>query len=83
MKLIFFLIPLQGSKWKQKRRILEPAFNTKLLSTHFLNVFNEANEKLVQELKEKTTGEEFNLWPYILKYMNKIFCSKRNSRFLS
>lgn len=77
MKLNLFFIPLQGSKWKQKRRILEPAFNTKLLSTHFLNIFNEANKKLVHELKEKaTTGEEFNLWPHILKYMNKIFCSK-------
>nr|CAI5869321.1 unnamed protein product [Callosobruchus analis] len=50
------LITSGGTKWKKHRRLIQPSFNIRVLKG-FVGLFNEAAERLVNEL-EKTIGEK-------------------------
>ncbi|KAK7604566.1 hypothetical protein V9T40_005752 [Parthenolecanium corni] len=61
-------------KWKKHRRLITPAFNTRLMET-FFPIFNAKNERLVQRMKkEADTGKYFDLWPYISSNSLDIIC---------
>ncbi|KAJ8888508.1 hypothetical protein PR048_007999 [Dryococelus australis] len=51
-------------KWKHHRRIITPTFHFKILED-FLDVFNCNCQKMIEKLKEKTNGPEFDIHPYI------------------
>ncbi|XP_055380312.1 cytochrome P450 4d2-like [Condylostylus longicornis] len=55
-----------GSKWHSRRKIITPAFHFNILE-HFIEVFDQQTEILVQRLKEKCDKdpEPFNIQPYI------------------
>jgi cytochrome P450 family 4 len=58
-----FTAPVE--KWRKNRRIITPAFNSKLLE-QFFPVFNEKNKILIRNVtKELNKTQTFDLWDYI------------------
>ena len=63
-----------GTKWKNRRRILTPAFHDKELLNNFVEIFNEQTAILMQRLASVTAGKEINLYPYIASCALDIIC---------
>ncbi|XKL64203.1 hypothetical protein PGB90_004289 [Kerria lacca] len=61
-------------KWKKHRRIITPAFNSRLLEG-FFPIFNNKNANLLLKLeKVADNGEYFDLWQYIESNALDIIC---------
>ncbi|CAF4209047.1 unnamed protein product [Adineta steineri] len=68
------LLTSAGTKWKNRRRILTPAFHDKDLLTNFVNIFNEQATILIQHLSSMALGKEVNLYSYIASCALDIIC---------
>ncbi|KAL9881199.1 cytochrome P450 4s3 [Glossina fuscipes fuscipes] len=53
-----------GESWHKRRKLLTPAFHFSILS-EFKESMEENCQILIQQLKEKTNGEPFDICPYI------------------
>ncbi|CAF0907860.1 unnamed protein product, partial [Adineta ricciae] len=87
------LLTSGGTKWKNRRRILTPAFHDKELLNNFVEIFNEQTTVLMQRLASVTAEKEINLYPYIASCALDIICEaamglsigaqqKRNSEYV-
>ncbi len=64
-----------GTKWKNRRRIITPAFHDKELLNNFVDIYNEQSTILIQRL-EKIEKQEVNLYPYIAACALDIICGE-------
>lgn len=64
-----------GSKWKQRRKLLTPAFHFNILKD-FLPVMNKQAKILVEILEQQTSSEYTELVPVISKCSFDIICGK-------
>lgn len=63
-----------GAKWKNRRRIITPAFHDRELLNNFVEIYNEQTAILVQRLEKLPDGKEVNLYPYIAACALDIIC---------
>jgi cytochrome P450 len=63
-----------GTKWKNRRRIITPAFHDKELLNNSVDIFNEQTAILIQRLTSITSEKEVNLYPYIASCALDIIC---------
>ncbi|XP_059617474.1 cytochrome P450 4d2-like isoform X2 [Phlebotomus argentipes] len=56
-----------GQKWHTRRKIITPTFHFKILE-QFTEVFNRQGSTLVRLLQKHSTGESFNIYPFINLY---------------
>ncbi|CAF5178080.1 unnamed protein product, partial [Rotaria magnacalcarata] len=63
-----------GAKWKNRRRIITPAFHDKELLNNFVDIYNEQSAVLVQRLASLKSEKEVNLYPYIASCALDIIC---------
>ncbi|UJR12468.1 hypothetical protein I4U23_016644 [Adineta vaga] len=68
------LLTSEGTKWKDRRRILTPAFHDKDLLNHSVDIFNEQATILVQRLASLKPNKEVNLYTYIAACALDIIC---------
>ncbi|CAF4995242.1 unnamed protein product, partial [Rotaria sp. Silwood1] len=68
------LLTSSGAKWKNRRRIITPAFHDKELLNNFIDIYNEQAAILVQRLNSIESGKEVNLYPYIASCALDIIC---------
>lgn len=61
------LLTSTGSKWKNRRRILTPAFHFNILQ-EFINIFNEETQKLVNDLKQEADKPFIDVVPPITQF---------------
>ena len=65
-----------GEKWRNRRKILTPAFHFKILED-FIDVFVEQSLVLVKKLKREVGNESgFNIFPYVTLCTLDIICGK-------
>lgn len=61
-------------KWKRDRRIIAPAFNTKVIQ-QFIPIFYKNNTIFLQNFKKKVgSTEPFDLWGYIFPHSLNVIC---------
>ena len=65
-----------GTKWKNRRRIITPAFHDKELLNNFVDIYNEQTTILIQRLSSISSDKETNLYPYIASCALDIICGK-------
>jgi cytochrome P450 len=63
-----------GGKWKNRRRIITPAFHDKELLNNFVDIYNEQSTILIQRLASIKSEKEINLYPYIASCALDIIC---------
>lgn len=63
-----------GPKWKNRRRIITPAFHDKELLNNFVDIYNEQSSILVKRLRELNPQKEVNLYPFIASCALDIIC---------
>ncbi|CAF4372376.1 unnamed protein product, partial [Adineta steineri] len=63
-----------GTKWKNRRRILTPAFHDKDLLTNSVDIFNEQATILIHRLASMKLDKEVNLYSYIASCALDIIC---------
>ncbi|CAF1109070.1 unnamed protein product [Adineta steineri] len=68
------LLTSAGTKWKNRRRILTPAFHDKDLLTNSVDIFNEQAAILIQRLACMKLDKEVNLYSYIASCALDIIC---------
>ncbi|CAF1176401.1 unnamed protein product [Adineta steineri] len=68
------LLTSAGTKWKNRRRILTPAFHDKDLLTNSVDIFNEQAAILIQRLASMKLDKEVNLYSYIASCALDIIC---------
>ncbi|CAF1276388.1 unnamed protein product [Rotaria magnacalcarata] len=68
------LLTSTGAKWKNRRRIITPAFHDKELLNNFVDIYNEQSAVLVQRLASLKSEKEVNLYPYIASCALDIIC---------
>ncbi|CAF4000329.1 unnamed protein product [Rotaria sp. Silwood2] len=68
------LLTSAGAKWKNRRRIITPAFHDKELLNNYVDIYNEQSAILVQRLRSIESGKEVNLYPYIASCALDIIC---------
>ncbi|CAF1079722.1 unnamed protein product [Adineta steineri] len=68
------LLTSEGTKWKDRRRILTPAFHDKDLLANSVDIFNEQATILVQRLASLKLDKEVNLYTYIAACALDIIC---------
>lgn len=61
-------------KWKNRRRILTPAFHDRELLDHFLDIYNEQSAILVKRLETLEEKKERDLYPFIAACALDIIC---------
>ena len=65
-----------GEKWRNRRKILTPAFHFKILED-FIDVFVDQSSILVKKLKREVGNESsFNIFPYVTLCTLDIICGK-------
>ncbi len=72
-----------GTRWKNRRRLLTPAFHFQILNS-FVDVFNEKSFDCARELEriiESQDGSEFDIFPIITQCALDIICGKRLIKF--
>jgi cytochrome P450 len=65
-----------GAKWKNRRRIITPAFHDKELLNNFMDIYNEQSTILIQRLDKIQREKEVNLYPYIAACALDIICGE-------
>lgn len=50
-----------GALWKNHRKLLEPAFSSKILKS-FMPIFNEKSKTFIDVLSKHENGNEFNIF---------------------
>ncbi|CAF3375088.1 unnamed protein product [Rotaria sp. Silwood2] len=68
------LLTSAGAEWKNRRRIITPAFHDKELLNNYVDIYNEQSAILVQRLRSIESGKEVNLYPYIASCALDIIC---------
>ncbi|CAF4931442.1 unnamed protein product, partial [Rotaria sp. Silwood1] len=68
------LLTSNGAKWKNRRRILTPAFHDKELLNNFVDIYNKQTSILIQRLASIKSEKEVNLYPYIASCALDIIC---------
>ncbi|CRK99229.1 CLUMA_CG012623, isoform A [Clunio marinus] len=56
-----------GALWKAHRKLLDPSFNAKVLSS-FNPIFNEKSKLLIKKLEDELDAEEFNIFSYFISF---------------
>uniref|UniRef100_A0A0P5QZ04 Cytochrome p450 n=1 Tax=Daphnia magna TaxID=35525 RepID=A0A0P5QZ04_9CRUS len=67
---------LKGEEWKQRRRLLTPAFHFKILD-RFVDVFNERSVEFAHSLDraiEINMGGEFDIFPIMKRFSLDVLC---------
>ncbi|KAK9744653.1 Cytochrome P450 [Popillia japonica] len=67
------LLTSTGNKWHLHRRLITPAFHFKILES-FMDVFVEKTQTLLTGLDGMSTGEPFNIYPYITECALDVIC---------
>ena len=70
----YFLV--SGARWKNRRRLLTPAFHFQILNS-FVDVFNEKSLECAKELEriiDSQNGSEFDIFPIITECALDIIC---------
>ncbi|KAJ2949959.1 hypothetical protein O0L34_g11282 [Tuta absoluta] len=67
------LLISNGEKWKQRRKLLTPAFHFNILRK-FCLTFNEQTERLLKSVEAETEKEKTDIWPLITKTTLNIMC---------
>ncbi|KAL1115982.1 hypothetical protein AAG570_005477 [Ranatra chinensis] len=68
-------------QWKKNRRLISPAFNTKLLE-QFLTIFNRKNRLMVKLLEQETGKESFDVYSYCELMDLDVICGEDHLLFL-
>lgn len=68
-----------GDKWRQRRKILTPAFHFQILEK-FVDVMNDHGNILIEKL-EKFNGREVDVHPLLNLYALDVICGKFKDRF--
>ncbi|KAL0278240.1 UNVERIFIED_CONTAM: hypothetical protein PYX00_000111 [Menopon gallinae] len=58
------LLNARGDIWRKHRKIIAPTFHPTLLK-HFVKIFSQQSQVLVQVLERAADGKAFNVFPYI------------------
>jgi cytochrome P450 len=74
MRISTLTIFSDGTKWKNRRRIITPAFHDKELLNNSVDIFNEQTAILIQRLTSIPSEKEVNLYPYIASCALDIIC---------
>ncbi|CAF3403743.1 unnamed protein product [Rotaria sp. Silwood1] len=69
-----YIVQCNGAKWKNRRRILTPAFHDKELLNNFVDIYNKQTSILIQRLASIKSEKEVNLYPYIASCALDIIC---------
>lgn len=57
-----------AEKWKRHRRLMNPIFNTTILSSHFNRTFNKHTLEMVKILETNAnTGKAVDIWPHLTR----------------
>ena len=72
----FAFVSSAGSKWKNRRRIITPAFHDRELLNNFVDIYNEQATIFLQRLEKIPMGKEVNLYPYIAACALDIICGE-------
>ncbi|XP_077286806.1 cytochrome P450 4c3 isoform X2 [Arctopsyche grandis] len=73
------LLTSSGKKWKNRRKILTPAFHFKILD-NFVDIFFEHSHILVNKMKNELGKEPFNIFPYVTLCTLDIICETAMGR---
>ncbi|CAH1641553.1 unnamed protein product [Spodoptera littoralis] len=73
--LTFLYLIISVPTWKIHRKLLNPAFNQKVLDT-FVNVMNVEAQNLVSQLKPVAGQGPINVKEFLIKYILRSVCSK-------
>uniref|UniRef100_A0A0C9RJA5 Cyp4c3_0 protein n=1 Tax=Fopius arisanus TaxID=64838 RepID=A0A0C9RJA5_9HYME len=76
------LLTSNGSKWRQRRKILTPTFHFTILED-FIEVFGEQTAILVKQLESELHNESFNISPYVTHCTLDIICETAMGRQVS
>lgn len=67
--------------WKRHRKIINPAFSPNVLK-EFIPIFNEKSRILIEILKEKIDGSEFDVYPFMSRlFLETILCTALDFNF--
>lgn len=69
----FGLLTSSGSKWKQRRRILTPAYHFQILE-QFVPIFSRVSDILINEFKKETRKDAVDVYPYITLSTLDVIC---------
>ncbi|PSN54065.1 Cytochrome P450 4C1 [Blattella germanica] len=67
------LLTSTGQKWHTHRKMITPTFHFKILD-HFIEVFSEKSEILINKLQKEVGNKGFDVYPYITKCALDIIC---------
>lgn len=77
-----WLVIFAVEKWKKNRKVVYPIFNRTILYSHYLEIFNKQNRRLMQALKkEANTDKHFDAWLHIFKAFFNIISGTNNIIF--
>lgn len=67
------LLTNRGESWRQRRKILTPAFHFKILS-QFKAPMEECGNILINKLRNVADGKAFDIYPFITLYALDVIC---------
>ncbi|CAH1108888.1 unnamed protein product [Psylliodes chrysocephalus] len=67
------LFTSKGAKWKERRRMLTPAFHFSILD-HFLEVFNSVSYIFIKQLEKHEDEDSFDIYPLVSLYTLDVIC---------
>ena len=68
------LLTSTGEKWRNRRKLLTPAFHFNVLNS-FLRIYDEEAQIMLKVLEQEAdTGEIFNFFPYVKRCALDVIC---------